>query len=92
MKYVHVPREMDDESGNKAKNDLRSGVPHEEVVFPQARSKNGMSNKKVAQATRDFFNREYPSRGVERVELLMHEKGWSLIWSPRYMPSFQPTN
>ena len=47
-------------------------------------------SKEVARVTRAFFTREYVSRIVERVQAFMDEKGWRLIWTPPYMPSFQP--
>ncbi|CAM9519091.1 unnamed protein product, partial [Sphacelaria rigidula] len=32
----------------------------------------------------------YPEKLEEKAETYMREKGWGLIWTPPYMPSFQP--
>lgn len=90
VKFVSVPREVEDDRGNKTNIDVRIEVPPEGSVFPQARSKNGMSKREVARVTRDFFAHKHPSRLVERVQAFVDEKRWSLIWTPPYMPSFQP--
>lgn len=59
------------------------------VCLHRQRLKNGRS-KEVAQASRDSFEREYPSSVVEQVQVSINEKGWALIWTPPYIPSSQP--
>lgn len=50
-----------------------------EGYCPQARSENGASREGVAQATRQYFEREDPKKFVEWVEAFMQAKGWMLI-------------
>lgn len=67
-------------------------VPGPGQVFPQANSKcgNGVSKEEVALATRAYFQAHHPEKLLEKVERYMNTQGWELIWTPPYMPSFQP--
>ncbi|CAN0433341.1 unnamed protein product, partial [Ascophyllum nodosum] len=74
------------------------GVPefHFEVpqeagsTFPGVRSVGGVSKEEVAIATREYLQLHHPTKLVERVEAFMQGKGWQLVWTPPYMPTFQP--
>lgn len=90
VEYVNVPRELEYDRGNKTDIDFRIEIPQKGSAFPQARSKNGMSKKEIARATRAFFAREYPPKVAERVQAFMDGKGWSLIWTPLCMPRSEP--
>ncbi|CAN0476883.1 unnamed protein product, partial [Ectocarpus sp. 8 AP-2014] len=41
-------------------------------------------------ATREYIRLKLPEKLEERVVTFMKKKGWALIWTPPYMPSFQP--
>ncbi|CAN0587389.1 unnamed protein product, partial [Ectocarpus sp. 12 AP-2014] len=34
--------------------------------------------------------KNFPQKLEEKAETYMREKGWGLIWTPPYMPTFQP--
>lgn len=89
-KKITVKRMVHSGDGRTREVDLRFEVPPEGSHFPQARSSNGLSRDEVAKATRVFFKRVHPMKLVERVDAFMQKKGWELIWTPPYMPSFQP--
>lgn len=81
--------EVEDDRGIEVRIDFRiEGFYGWGSGFSQARSENGMNKKEVAQATQNLFARQYPSRVIERAQECMDEKGWPLIWIPRYMPNF----
>ncbi|CAB1111045.1 unnamed protein product [Ectocarpus sp. CCAP 1310/34] len=50
----------------------------------------GVSRAGVATATREYIHLNHPERLEGRVVTFMRKKGWALIWTPPYMPSFQP--
>ncbi|CAM9886349.1 unnamed protein product, partial [Hapterophycus canaliculatus] len=52
--------------------------------------KYGAGREEVATATREYMHLHHPEKLEERVVTFMREKGWELIWTPPYMPSFQP--
>ncbi|CAN0419128.1 unnamed protein product [Ectocarpus fasciculatus] len=58
--------------------------------FPAGNREGGVSRAEVATATREYIRLNYPERLEERVVTFMKKKGWALIWTPPYMPSFQP--
>ncbi|CAB1111725.1 unnamed protein product [Ectocarpus sp. CCAP 1310/34] len=69
----------------------RFEVPTDEgSTLPDARREGGVSREEVATATREYFRLNHPEKLEERVETFMREKGWELIWTPPYMPTFQP--
>ena len=69
----------------------RFEIPQElDSSFPNANQEGGVSVAEVALATRQFFQLHHPEKLMEKVETFMRCKGWELIWTPPYMPSFQP--
>ncbi|CAB1121123.1 unnamed protein product [Ectocarpus sp. CCAP 1310/34] len=58
--------------------------------FPAGNREGGVSRAEVATATREYIHLNHPERLEERVVTFMRKKGWALIWTPPYMPSFQP--
>ena len=58
--------------------------------LPNANQEGGVSKAEVALATRQFFQRKHPENLEEQVETFMRKRGWELIWTPPYMPQFQP--
>ena len=64
-------------------------VPSEPgTSFPNARQKGGVSREEVAAATREYIHLHHPEKLEERVVTSMWKKGWELIWTPPYMPTF----
>ena len=61
-----------------------------EGSLPDVNRKNGVSKEEVASVTRRFFKESYPEKLEEKAETYTREKGWGLIWTPPYMPTFQP--
>lgn len=58
--------------------------------LPNANRKNGVSKEEIASVTRTYFKKKFPQKLEEKAETYMREKGWGLIWTPPYMPTFQP--
>ncbi|CAM9976181.1 unnamed protein product [Ectocarpus sp. 8 AP-2014] len=58
--------------------------------FPAGNREGGVSRAEVATATREYIRLKHPEKLEERVVTFMKKKGWALIWTPPYMPSFQP--
>lgn len=61
-----------------------------EGSLPNANRNDGVGKEEVASVTRRFFKERYPEKLEEKAETYMREKGWGLIWTPPYMPTFQP--
>ncbi|CAN0312171.1 unnamed protein product [Ectocarpus sp. 4 AP-2014] len=87
---ITVEREVTSSAGVRSKK-YTFQVPAT-GTFPQANSKcgKGVSGPEVALATRAFFQLKHPTKLMEKVETFMNGRGWQLIWTPPYMPSFQP--
>lgn len=90
--HITINRSVDGGSGGKKEVDANDEVPPIEKEFPQKHSGcgEGVSKEQVAQATRNSFEKTEPTKLQERVETFMQSKGWELIWTLPYMPSFQP--
>lgn len=58
--------------------------------FPKSRSDGGVSKAEVAEATRAYLKKFEPDKLIERVDNFMKDNSWALIWTPPYVPSFQP--
>lgn len=90
--HITVKRNVADGRGGQKEVNANVEVPPIGQEFPQKNSKcgNGVSREQVAQGTRKYFEQTDPTKLQERVETFMQSKGWELIWTPPYMPSFQP--
>ena len=67
-------------------------VPSEPgTSFPNARQKGGVSREEAAAATREYIHLHHAEKLEERVVTFMRKKGWELILTPPYMPTFQPS-
>lgn len=90
-KKITVQREEPDGAGGKRVVNHNFEVP-KAGSFPNSNSKcgRGVTAAELALATRAFFQLKHPTKLMEKVEVFMHERGWQLIWTPPYMPSFQP--
>lgn len=88
---ITVQREESDGKGGKKVVTRNFEVP-ESGSFPNSNSKsgNGVTGAELALATRAFFQLRYPEKLMEKVESFMHGHNWQLIWTPPYMPTFQP--
>ena len=88
---ITVQREDSDGKGGK-KVLTRNFEVRESGSFPNSNSKsgNGVTAAELALATRAFFQLRHPEKLMEKVESFMHGHNWQLIWTPPYMPTFQP--
>ncbi|CAM9200527.1 unnamed protein product, partial [Laminaria digitata] len=50
----------------------------------------GVSAEEVVAEVRAQYMQKDPSKLLERAEAFMRGSGWELIWTPPYMPKFQP--
>ena len=92
VQYIKVPRPREDGEGKSTTVWRNFEVPEADEVFPQSNSRcgYGVSKEEVALATRAYFQVHHPDKLLEKVEAYMKVQGWELIWTPPYMPSFQP--
>ncbi|CAM9882425.1 unnamed protein product, partial [Ectocarpus sp. 4 AP-2014] len=70
-------------------NSKKCNVPAQGSL-PNANRKNGVSKEEIASVTRTYFKKKFPQKLEEKAETYMREEGWGLIWTPPYMPTFQP--
>ena len=88
-KAISIKVERQNENGDTLTH--RFEIPQEpDFSFPNANQEGGVSVAEVALATRQFFQRHHPEKLMEKVETFLRCKGWELIWTPPYMPSFRP--
>ena len=90
--HITVKRSVSDGMGGKKEVNANVEVPLVAQELPQNNSKCGksVSREQVAQGTRTYFEQTDPTKLHERVETFMQRKGRELIWTPPYIPSFQP--
>ena len=89
---ITVQREESDGKGGKKVVTGNFEVPESES-FPNSNSRcgSGVTAAELALATRAFFQLRPPKKLMEKVESFVHRQKWQLIWTPPYMPTFQPT-